>query len=253
MKRLIKYAVFGLFILSFSFVLKTSSYAAGAFNTGSDDTKRCVIVIGDSRVCGLLCTLMKTSYIETINTDVNNNGMLMSGLFRVGNTWLVMSGEMSGRLSLNSYDNSVTTVKNIIESKSELKDADKYIFINMYGINDLYHNQTNASVYPEKYMVKNENIVNELNYCDRIYQFTSGPIDNRGIVYERGFRNEYIEKYNELFKSSENVEVIDQYTYLVSNGYNGILDGEVTDHSGLHYDDPTNRSVYRLIMKVARK
>ena len=214
-----------------------------------DDGVRCLIVIGDSRVCGLLCTLMRSDDIETVSTFVKDNGKYMSGIFRDDNLWLVLSGEMSGRLSRDSYDNSVKTVKNIISHDVGLGHIKNYTFVNMYGINDLYHNPSNAMNYPPRYMAKNKDIANSFDYCGRFFQLNIGPIDERGIVYKRGFRNQYIETYNTGFVTDEDVTVIDLYGFLTSNGYNAILDIETTDHTGLHYDDPTNFDIYDMIKK----
>ncbi len=212
-----------------------------------DDGERCLIIIGDSRVCGLLCSFMRTDDIETVSTSVSGGGKYMSGIFKDGDLWMVLSGEMSGRLSRDSYDNSVKTVKNIISHDVGLGHIKNYTFVNMYGINDLYHNLSGAMNYPSRYMAKNKDIYNNFDYCDRAFQLNVGPIDERGIVYKRGFRNQYIETYNTGFVSDDEVTVIDLYDFLISNGFNGILDVETTDHTGLHYDDPTNLAIYGMI------
>ena len=215
-----------------------------------DDGERCIVIIGDSRVCGLLCTLMRNEDIETVKTYVSGGGKYMSGKFRDGDNWIVLSGEMSGRLSRDSYDRSVGTVKDIISHDVTLGNIDNYTFINMYGINDLYHNQSGASVYPARYLAKDEDIYENFAYCDVAYQFNTGPIDERGIVAKRGFHNSAIEAYNQGFVSSDNVTVIDLYTYLIENDFNGIITVEANDNTGLHYDDPTNQRIYELILSL---
>lgn len=215
----------------------------------SDDEK-CYIIIGDSRVCGLLCTLMRMEEVEAIATYVKGDGIYMSGKFRADNKWFVLSGEMSGRLSRDSYDRSVTTVRELIGGDVKLCNMGDYTFINMYGINDLYHNQNNASGYPSRYIEKDTDIFDNFEYCDRVYQFNTGPVDERGIVYKRGFVNEYIEAYNQGFVSTDKVTVVDLYSYLKENSYNGILVLETTDSTGLHYDDPTNKGIYQLITSL---
>lgn len=218
-----------------------------------DDGERCIVIIGDSRVCGLLCTLMRNEEVQTVETYVEGNGKYMSGKFRDDDRWIVLSGEMSGRLSRDSYDRSVNTVNKLISRDATLSHVENYIFINMYGINDLYHNQNNASGYPAKYIAKDTDIYNNFRYADKVYQFNSGPVDERGIVYKRGFVNEYIEEYNKGFVSTDDVTVVDLYTYLREHFYNGIIVWEGNDNTGLHYDDRTNNDIYDLIMKLSRE
>ena len=82
-----------------------------------------------------------------------------------------------------------------------------------------------------------------------MYHLNAGPITEDGYFYlENDLTNETIEKYNEQFCDTLNVQVVDLYSYLMTTGFDTVDDSENDfPKTGMHYDMSTDITIINML------
>ena len=208
--------------------------------------KKCVLMIGDSRTCGLIATIAKNPEYQKLYQYSKDK--VYDAIYMRGDTVFVFCAEGGGRFCEGAYTRSVDRLLKIVKTNEIVKNTPEYVAINMYGYNDLKVPAEDFT-WPQMYIASDENLKAELGpKCKRFYQFNSGPINEGGLAFlVDGINNNWIKQYNKSFVRTRNIVVIDFYGYLIRNGY---ASNNEEDAEGVHYDYDTNLKIWRLIYSI---
>lgn len=213
-----------------------------------DFGNKCVLIVGDSRACSLSRTL--NDYCGFKLLYAQNEGSVTEVVLQKGKTLVAICGEGGGSYKKGSFNRAVKDMNELLVNDEMLKKRSTYYYIDMFGVNDI--NETPNA--PLTYLEKDEIIADNNPGIIQMYHFNAGPITEDGYFYlENDLSNETIEKYNEQFKNTEKVQVIDLFSYLMTNGFDTVDDSE-NDFSktGMHYDVSTDIEIIYLIKNLVK-
>ncbi len=182
----------------------------------------------------------------------SSSGCLYEAIFQNGDTYIAICGEGGGYYYNGALDRTVVSMDRLLNSRQEIKQADEYYYFNLFGVNDIHAAGSKAFDAPSDYMAADESIADGNTKIKKMYQFNAGPVVSSGWMTQQGIiNNATIKKYNEKFKATNNVKVIDLYSYLAKRRYGAIIDSSSgTQMSGIHYDSDTNRKIISLIFSL---
>lgn len=206
--------------------------------------RKCAVITGDSRTVALMSMLLLDSSWK--KTYYAIDGIGSTCILYKNDVILVMSGEAGGNYVNGAYDRAFARVNALLNTRKELANCSTYKVLNLFCVNDLLVNEVKSGA---PYIKADEAVIAMLPRCDVFYQFNAGPISPEGGEYLHT-TNEMIEKYNaDMLKvQTSSVCVVDFYQYLVSSGFNVILDA--SDMSGVHYDEETNKKIIAYLLSM---
>ncbi len=237
--------VFRLILITFLLTCSLSMMMGARAN--AMENAKCKIVIGDSRTMGLIATLMKDK--EAVQVYDSLEGAVYDAIFVKGDTILVLCSQGGGYYKNGAYDRAGKRALALLQNQQILKDCASYSLYDLFGFNDLFLEPDNCKNAPGTYIVKDAELANRIRGCKAVYHFNAGPVDEAGTSsWKYCITNPMIMQYNQGFKGSSRVSMIDLYNYLVTEGYTGIVTEE--DDAGIHYVDATNNKIINLILAL---
>lgn len=213
---------------------------------------KCVIVLGDSRTCGIIIDLQKDTSWEPLYLYSKDTSY--EAVFKKGNIMLVLCARAGAKIVDETYEDCMECMYKLLGTESHIQGCKSYSFFNYFGINDCVFTSEHEK-YPPMYVYYDQVIYEKLGYLNKVYQINCGPIDPNGSLNKMmpGI-NSGVKAYNKFFKRDGNVRILDLYSYLSKNGYatNDIIDDKKNNMpSGLHYDTATNMKVLNYIISNA--
>jgi len=212
--------------------------------TRAEEPENCKIIIGDSRVCSLICTLgLDESYIKTYESV---EGAVWDAVLYKNGTWFIMCAQGGGYGKNGAYDRAAKRAIALYNSNDRFKNCLNVTFINMFAFNDLFVDYQDGRAASAYYLKNDVEYASMIYGCQKIYQFNAGPVDESGSTgWKYGITNDRVKAYNKYYVSTPAVNVVDFYTYLDTVGYKGAITD--ADGTGIHYDIATNMNIMNLL------
>lgn len=229
-----------------------SENPAGQLTQSIPCPERCIIFIGDSRT---VCLADCLEYVEGYNkvyfyTEEPKRGVHDTIFYNTeGDLAVVFIGECRGYYLNGAFDYSVKRLKNYLNNNVLINNCRSYTYCNLFSVNDILLSSRARRTSALKYSKANTRLASSLKNRFAYYQFTAGPISERGHVYQTGLTNETIEAYNAGLVGNDEVILWDLYGFLMNQGYDCIVN-EI-DPEGIHYDAITNFKILNEILKLA--
>lgn len=217
---------------------------AGQVNNSTDKLSG-YVVLGDSRCCGLIVTLLDDKdavclydFLESPRCD---------GVFLKDGKLLIICSESGGYYRSGAYNRTMERAIKLANRYANEYNVSSYATANLFAFNDLFlDGESSAITAPSNYVRLDKELRYKIKNCSKVYQFNAGPVSETGSVYMNGGpSNALIANYNSGFNGTDYVSVVDLYGYLMSVGYDA-LDNDVDD-TGIHYDHATNKKIIDLI------
>lgn len=216
--------------------------------TNIDFGNKCVLIVGDSRSCSLGRTLSEVCGFKPLYAQ--NEGSVTKLILQKGKTTVAICGEGGGSYKKGSFSRAVKDMNELIVNNESLSGRNCYYYFDLFGVNDINENPDA----PMEYIRKDEAIAENNPKIAKVFHFNAGPITEDGYFYlENDLTNETIEKYNEKFGSTERVQVIDLFSYLMSRGFDTVDDSDNNiPKTGMHYDSLTDVEIIYLIKSLVK-
>lgn len=209
---------------------------------------KCVLIIGDSRACSLSRTLNEKLGFKLLYAQ--NYDKVTQVVLQKGKTTIAICGEGGGSIKKGSFDRAVDAMNDLIINNEQIKNRNCFYYIDMFGVNDINENPKA----PVAYMKRDEEIKENIPRIVKMYHLNAGPITEDGYFYlENDLTNETIEKYNEQFCDTLNVQVVDLYSYLMTTGFDTVDDSENDfPKTGMHYDMSTDITIINMLKNLVK-
>ena len=203
-----------------------------------------ILILGDSRACSLIKALWDNDDYESLYYYADRTNAI-DAICRKGNRMIVICAEPGGSIKSGAVDRAVGRLTSLLNNNENLQNQKSYTFFNMFGLNDcLLDGVTNAG-----YIAYDTKLIGLIPFCSHIYQLNAGPVSKNSEPVPDDALNAMIYKYNQSFKNTAGVTVVDLYNYLMTSGYH--TEFSQIDVSGLHYDATTNVKIMNYILAVA--
>ena len=221
-----------------------SSYNFSKTSSKKNSPCDVVLILGDSRACSLIKALWDNDDYESLYYYADRTNAI-DAICRKGNRMIVICAEPGGSIKSGAVDRAVGRLTNLLNNNENLQNQKSYTFFNMFGLNDcLLDGVSNSG-----YIAYDTKLIGLLPFCTHIYQLNAGPVSKNSEPVPDDELNAMIYKYNQSFKNTAGVTVVDLYDYLMTSGYH--TEFSQIDVSGLHYDAATNVKIMNYILAVA--
>ena len=213
--------------------------------------KDCIIIIGDSRSCGLLVHIDANPMYK--RKYYYHEGIIYDGIVEGDDVIIAVFAESGGNYYMGSMKKSIDRFMKAFKSYSEIHNAKSYKVFNLYGYNDIAVAVKTNIPWPKKYVKADEAFKKQLgDKCTMFYQFNAGPVNEDGFhCIVDGFQNSTIEEYNKDFIPTKDINVFDLFGYLQNKGLGPIEDAP--ENSGIHYSLKTNQDIFDVILHLAKE
>ena len=204
----------------------------------------CILILGDSRACSLIKALWDSDDYESLYYYADRTNAI-DAICQKGNRMIVICAEPGGSIASGAVERAAGRMLSLLNSNANLRNQKSYTFFNMFGLNDCILDKASAS----GYLSFDSNLIGNLPYCTHVYQLNAGPVCQNMNPVPDDAANAIIEKYNKGFKNTNDVTIVDLYTFLTTSGYH--TEFSQIDVSGLHYDAATNVKIINYIIGIA--
>ena len=221
-----------------------SSYNFSRTSSKKNSPCDVVLILGDSRACSLIKALWDNDDYESLYYYADRTNAI-DAICRKGNRMIVICAEPGGSIKSGAVDRAVGRLSTLLTNNENLQNQKSYTFFNMFGLNDCLLDGVTSS----GYIAYDTKLIGLLPFCTHIYQLNAGPVSKNSEPVPDDELNAMIYKYNQSFKNTAGVTVVDLYDYLMTSGYH--TEFSQIDVSGLHYDATTNVKIMNYILAVA--
>ena len=231
-----------------AFVITAPTPQPSSYNFSRTSSKNTpcdvILILGDSRACSLIKALWDNNDYESLYYYADRTNAI-DAICRKGNRMIVICAEPGGSIKSGAVDRAVVRLNSLLNNNANLQNQKSYTFFNMFGLNDCLLDGVTKS----GYVSYDTKLIGLLPYCNHVYQLNAGPVSKNSEPVPDDELNTMIDRYNQTFKTTPAVTVVDLYTFLMTSGYH--TEFSQIDVSGLHYDATTNVKIMNYILGVA--
>jgi len=206
-----------------------------------------IIIMGDSRTCGLAHTYYKQNdwklvKLYTLKDPAKASSGRKCSIFEKNRVRVAFCEFGGGNLVNGAFNQVCNWAKQVIATAEA---GSTFQVINNMGVNDIYYEPNEGAAM--SYRIRNEEFASSLPLGSRYITCTIGPVDDRGTVAQSGLvNNAIIATQNTMILPTEHVTIFDENTALVTAGFKCMRDAK--DPAGIHYDEATNLKINKMLL-----